>query len=86
MSQSAQNQCLRDTRRLPDERVTLVMRLVSRCILRSKDYFADPFFNGARCRCLALAKIAKKGVLARRRLRAKTRATYLFSIGTYFDG
>src|SRR5215469_17117289 len=46
MSQTAQNQRLQDTRRPADAVVTLVIRLVSRCILRSKDYFADPLFNG----------------------------------------
>jgi len=39
---------------LADEVVTLVMRLVSRCILRSEDYLADPLFNDPRRRWAGL--------------------------------
>src|SRR5579864_953160 len=39
---------------LADEVVTLVMRLVSRCILRSEDYLADPLFNDPRRRWTGL--------------------------------
>jgi hypothetical protein len=77
------------------------MRLVSRCILRSEDYLADPLFNdpGADGHGLPkekafnrkdrqdLAKIAKQGSVARGGLRASiVGVAYLFSIGTYFDG
>ena len=92
---------LAETRRLADEVVTLVMRLVSRCILRSEDYLADPLFNNPRRRWAGLptetafnrkdrqdlAKIAKQGSVARGGLRASIGGfAYLFSIGTYFDG